>query len=179
MKSFDSASLTNQDISSLLTAQTYVATRDFEMTVRMLLDNLSGTSGIRRLSVYIDGHEGASTNAINTTNTKAWLRLGTIPVKSGEQVEVKINGISSDTAVDIESEIFGLDALSSLDAARPTSPVPGSPIDDLHRCRARMANKVTETIDTRELSVKDDDGVTELYKLTPSESGGVISITPS
>jgi hypothetical protein len=131
------------------------------------------------MSIYIDGDEGATTNAINTSSTKAWLRLETIPIKSGEQVEVKINGLTSDTAVDIESEIFGVDALSSLDVVRPTSPLPGSPIDDLHRCRARMANKVTETIDTRELSVKDDDGVTELYKLTPSESGGVISITPS
>lgn len=179
MKSYDSASLTNQDISALLTAQTYVATRDFQMNARVMLDNLSGTAGIRRLSIYIDGYEGGSTSAINTSETKVWLRLGTIPVKSGEQVEVKVNGIASDTGVDIESEIFGSDARSSLDAARPTSPVPGSPIEDLHRCRARMANKVTETIDTRELSVKDDDGVTELYKLTPSESGGVISITPT
>lgn len=179
MKTYDTASLTGQNIGSQLTVQTWTATRDSLIAVRVMLSSLSVNSGSRKMEVFIDGHSGGVTNSVSTTTTKGWVRIGQIPIQSGEQIEVKVTGVSSDTSVTISSRIFGVDALSSLDVARPSSPVAGSPIDDAHRCRARLANNVTEVVDTRVLSVKDDDGTTELFSLTPSESNGVITLTSS
>lgn len=179
MKTYDTASLTGQNIGSQLTVQTWTATRDFLMSVRVVLSSLSASSGSRKMEVFIDGQVGGVTNSVNTTTTKGWVRITQIPVQSGEQIEVKLTGVAGDTSVTISSGIFGVDALSSLDVARPGSPVAGSPIDDAHRCRARLANNVTEVVDTRVLSVKDDDGTTELFSLTPSESNGVITLTSS
>ena len=61
MKTYDTASLTDQDIGSQLTVHTWTATRDFLMSVRVLLSSLSGSSGNRKLEVFIDGHTGGAT----------------------------------------------------------------------------------------------------------------------
>ncbi len=51
-------------------------------------------------------------------------------------------------------------------------------LDELHLAKALLLNKREHTVATGVLKVFDDDGVTELVTITPSESGGVVTITP-
>jgi hypothetical protein len=174
----DAASLSNQDISSEITAHTYTAPRDFLMAARVILTGLNGASATRKIQVFLGGVRGPRNQQTNYGTDGMVLYVSNLAVKSGEQVAIKVSGSVGDTSAYISSEIFAVDALNALDVARPASPVAGSPLDDVHRARARLANKVTETIDTRALSVKDDDGVTELFSLTPTEADGVITLAP-
>ena len=51
---------------------------------------------------------------------------------------------------------------------------------DLKRLtKAALANKREHTIDTGVDVIKDDDGTTTLRTLTPSESNGVVTVTPN
>ena len=178
MKSMSTAQLEDQNISSESTVHTYAATRDSLLCARVILTSLPSSNLSRKMQVFVDGADGPKNSLSNGNASAMALYVSNLPVKSGEQVVIKVTGTGVDTAVDIESEMFATDALNALDVARPASPVAGSPIEDLHRSRARLANKLTETIDTRTLSIKDDDGTTELFSLTPSESDGVITLTP-
>lgn len=51
--------------------------------------------------------------------------------------------------------------------------------DELHLVKAALLNKREHTVDTGVNVIKDDDGVTTLRTLTPDESDGVVTITPS
>ncbi len=52
-------------------------------------------------------------------------------------------------------------------------------IDEVHLAKAALANRREHTIDTGVDVIKDDDGSTTLRTLTPSEAGGVVTVTPS
>ena len=52
-------------------------------------------------------------------------------------------------------------------------------LDEIHKAKAALVNKRTHTIDTGVDVIKDDDGETTLRTLTPTESGGVVTVTPS
>jgi len=173
----DTASLSNQDISSQTTVHTYTAARSFLCNARVKLTGLDLSLGVRTMELFIGEALGPRSQRSDSASAVV-LHVSNVPVKSGEQVIIKVTGIGGDTAVDVASEIFAIDTLNALDVPRPVGPVAGSPLDDLHRSRARLANKVTETVDTRVLSVKDDDGETELFNLAPSESDGVITLAP-
>jgi len=51
-------------------------------------------------------------------------------------------------------------------------------LDEVHLAKAALVNLRTHTIDTDVNVIKDDDGVATLRTLTPSESDGVVTITP-
>ena len=51
--------------------------------------------------------------------------------------------------------------------------------DEVHLAKAALVNARTHTIDTGVDVIKDDDGATTLRTLTPSESDGVVTVTPS
>ena len=50
---------------------------------------------------------------------------------------------------------------------------------ELHLVKALLANKAEHTVATGKLKVYDDDGSTELVTITPSEVGGVVTLTPA
>lgn len=50
---------------------------------------------------------------------------------------------------------------------------------EIHLAKAALVNKREHTIDTGVDMIKDDDGSTTLVTLTPSETGGVVTVTPS
>lgn len=50
---------------------------------------------------------------------------------------------------------------------------------DAHLARAAIANKSTHAVATGVDVIYDDDGVTVLKTITPSETGGVVTLTPS
>ena len=50
---------------------------------------------------------------------------------------------------------------------------------ELHLAKAALANKRQHTIATGVDVIKDNDGTTTLRTLTPSETAGVITVTPS
>lgn len=50
---------------------------------------------------------------------------------------------------------------------------------EIHACKAMLLNKLTHVVSTGVTRIFDDDGSTVLYTLTPSESGGTITRTPS
>lgn len=52
-------------------------------------------------------------------------------------------------------------------------------LDEVHYAKAALVNKRTHTIDTGVDVIKDDDGTTTLRTMTPTESGGVVTVTPS
>jgi hypothetical protein len=49
---------------------------------------------------------------------------------------------------------------------------------EIHLAKAALVNARAHTIDTGVDEIKDDDGQTTLRTLTPSESNGVVTITP-
>jgi len=51
--------------------------------------------------------------------------------------------------------------------------------DELHLAKAALANKREHTVATGVDLIKDDDGSTTIRTLTPSETDGVITVTPS
>ena len=51
--------------------------------------------------------------------------------------------------------------------------------DEIHLAKAALVNKREHTIDTGVDVIKDDDGSTTLKTLTPTEVGGVVTVTPS
>ena len=52
-------------------------------------------------------------------------------------------------------------------------------LDEIHFAKAALVNARAHTIDTGVDVIKDDDGETTLRTLTPTESGGVVTVTPS
>jgi len=48
--------------------------------------------------------------------------------------------------------------------------------DEVHLAKAALANARTHTIDTGVDEIKDDDGVTTIRTMTPSENNGVVTI---
>lgn len=52
-------------------------------------------------------------------------------------------------------------------------------IDEIHLAKAALVNARSHTIDTGVDEIKDDDGATVLRTLTPSESNGVVAVTPT
>jgi hypothetical protein len=52
-------------------------------------------------------------------------------------------------------------------------------LDEVHLAKAALLNARTHTIDTGVDQVMDDDGITALRTLTPSESNGIITVTPT
>lgn len=50
---------------------------------------------------------------------------------------------------------------------------------EVHLIKAILANKKTKVLATGVTTVYDDDGETPLLTLTPSETAGVLTITPS
>lgn len=50
--------------------------------------------------------------------------------------------------------------------------------DEIHLAKAALVNRREHTIDTGMDVIKDDDGSTTLRTLTPSENGGVVTVTP-
>lgn len=54
----------------------------------------------------------------------------------------------------------------------------GGSVDEIHLTKAALVNKRLHTVDTGVNEIRDDDGETTLRTLTPSESNGVISVTP-
>ncbi len=178
MKIIDMAQADGQDISSALTVQQHTAGRDILIIARVRLSGLSASPTERRLVVQIDGAATAARAVADAAATALLLTSEPLPVRAGEQVTVRVSGAAGDTAVDVASELLGVDAHSALDRARPAAPAAGSLFDDAHRARARLANKVTETIETRVLEVRDDDGEATLFTLTPTEADGVIGLEP-
>jgi len=52
-------------------------------------------------------------------------------------------------------------------------------LDEIHVSKAALVNLRTHTVDTGVDVIKDDDGTTTLRTMTPSESSGVVTVTPS
>ncbi len=50
-------------------------------------------------------------------------------------------------------------------------------LDEVHLAKAALANTRLHTIDTGVDLIKDDDGSTTVRTMTPSESGGVVTVT--
>lgn len=50
-------------------------------------------------------------------------------------------------------------------------------LDEVHLAKAALVNARTHAIETGVDAIKDDDGVTTLRTLTPSEAGGVVTVT--
>ena len=50
--------------------------------------------------------------------------------------------------------------------------------DEVHLAKAALVNVRTHTIDTGVDRIRDDDGATVLRTLTPSETDGVVTVTP-
>ena len=99
MKSFYTGNLSNQDISSELTVQSFTATRDFLLIPRVKLTGLSQSATGRTMRVLIDGAAGPTKSLSDGTATSMVLGGDPLPVKSGEQVDVKVAGAAGDTSV--------------------------------------------------------------------------------
>jgi len=103
------------------------------------------------------------------------LRLG--PVAAGTAVAIQGRQAGADCEGYVR--LWAMDPMNALNAAMPAVKAAGSVLDDVRLARAALVNKRTHDVPTAVNTIFDNDGVTTLVTLTPDESHGVVTITPS
>jgi len=103
------------------------------------------------------------------------LRLG--PVASGTVVAIEGRQLGADCEGYVQ--LWAVDPMNALNRAMPPEKVAGSVLDDVRLARAALVNRRTHDVPTAVNTIYDNDGATELVTLTPDESNGVVTITPS
>lgn len=171
-----------------LTAETTLATLtltgdadlfvEIEITLQMTganLDTYVYIDGIKCVSFPIAWTYMVQSGVTNYDTYRIRTRVG--PVMDGAVVTVRV---ASSEILNVEGtvRIWDMSVMSQLNEAMPDDRTANSPLDDLRRCRAFLANKTIQTLDTGVIVVKDNDNATTLFTLTPSESGGDLTVTP-
>ncbi|MHC4445646.1 MAG: hypothetical protein ACYTBZ_01540 [Planctomycetota bacterium] len=126
----------------------------------------------------------------NLVTPETGLSLTVEVVKAGESSYSAISGSSSEigngtykislAAADLDTVGEAMLKITATGAANQYVPIQVVKfLDEIHLAKAALANKREHTIDTGVDAIKDDDGTTTLRTLTPSESNGVVTVTPS
>jgi len=126
--------------------------------------NLDGSGGNFELVITVGGVTLQPSPMIVTigAETRAVLISRPFVVPAGTEVIGKAKSPNAaDTDVDVTATLF--------DAGD----------NEQHLVKAALLNKREHTIDTGVDVIKDDDGSTTVRTLTPSESNGVVTVTPS
>lgn len=121
---------------------------------------------------------------------KTGLTLTVQMVKAGGSSYASIAGSSSEigngtyrislAAGDLDTEGEGMLRISATGAVGQYVPIQVARFpDEVHLAKAALANARSHVIDTGVDEIKDDDGQTTLRTMTPSESNGVVTVTPS
>jgi hypothetical protein len=109
-------------------------------------------------------------------------------VKAGSSAYSDITGTWSEVGAgtyrislaegDLDTEGEGMLKVTADDAADQFVPVQVvSFIDEVHLAKAALTNNRTHVIETGVNEIKDDDGLTTIRTLTPSESEGVVTVS--
>lgn len=129
-------------------------------------------------------------NAMDLVTPKTGLSLSVQLVKAGGSSYANIAGswseIGSGTykvslaSGDLDTVGEGMLKVTASGAANQYVPIQVVRyLDEVHLAKAALVNARSHTIDTGVDVIRDDDGTTPLRTLTPSESGGVVSVTVS
>ena len=171
---------------SPVTLGNFTTDRNIDLLVDVNFLTFGMAGAYMDLSVYVDGSrfvpwpastfDTSNTATVNYTRFRCRTRVG--PVVGGETVTVIAQCYEMIAATGIVT-LFDLGVMSQLNQAMPDDRAAGSPLDDLRRCRAFLANKTIQTLDSGVIVVKDNDNATTLFTLTPGESGGDLTVTPS
>ena len=150
----------------------------------MLLFQQNEASAARR-DVYVQ-----MVDAIDQVTPKAGLTLAVQLVKAGGSAYADVAGTSVEVgsgtyqvrlaAADLDTRGQAMLKVTASGAANQYVPMQVVRfLEEVHLVKAALANARTHTIDTGVDIIRDDDGSTALRTLTPSESGGVITVTAS
>lgn len=124
------------------------------------INDLDGTGGNFTLAISVGGQSlPAETHAIAASVVRAALQSQPFVVPVNAQVIAQVTSPNgADTNVDVTAFLY-----------------------DAHDALARLAltGKRTHVVDTGVDQIIDEDGTTVVRTLTPSESGGTITVTPS
>jgi hypothetical protein len=189
MKELATGSLVGEDVftggSGYVQLLSHTLAADADLFVDVHAPTLSGNGDTEfSIDVKLDGvecnpwPEGSATWG---TNQNAHYRLPIGPVPSGTQVVISVHSSDSDdTSEDVTGTLYDVSPLAWLSAqAMPGSKTAGSIADELHRAKAVLANARTHVVETGVNTIKENDGVTDLLTLTPTETDGIVSVTPS
>jgi hypothetical protein len=119
MERLQITTLTAQDISSPLLAATFTAAADREILVQTYLSGLVGNGTYRSCITKQLGGAGTvyqsptSGLAVSSGVTTAALLGIPIPVKNGDVVKVYVQGLTGDTSVGVQVEVFDVTALAT------------------------------------------------------------------
>jgi hypothetical protein len=129
-------------------------------------------------------------DSVDNVTPKTGLTLTVQMVKAGGSVYANIAGSSAEVANgtykislasgDLNTLGHAMLKITATNAANQYVPIQVVRfLDEVHLTKAALANARTHTVDTGVDQIKDDDGSTVLRTLTPSESGGVITVVAS
>ncbi|UCD28530.1 MAG: hypothetical protein JSV03_15850 [Planctomycetota bacterium] len=158
------------DLTSLVTVLTHTPSNSHALRCIAHIElgdgskDLDGSGGDFELVVTIGGQtvQPSPETIAFSTDVQAVIQTRSFAVPAGAQVVVRIQSPNSaDTDVDVTATLY--------DAGDT----------EMHMVKAALANKREHTIDTGVDVIKDDDGSTTLRTLTPSETNGVVTVTPS
>lgn len=136
------------------------------------------------LDIYIDGILAFSLGANPGEEigysylTRVVINLGPVSASSTIRVEMRTTYDTGESGYTMQLQYWAVDAMNALNVS-PVDRVPGSPLDELHRVRSFLAGKTAQALETGVITVFDDDGETPLFYLTPSESDGILTVTPT
>jgi hypothetical protein len=127
---------------------------------------------------------------VDGVTPKAGLTLAVQIVKAGESAYANCVGSSSEigngtykislAVSDLDTEGDAMIKISAAGAVTQKVPVRVVALySEVHLAKAALVNHREHTIDTGVDVIKDDDGMTDLVTLTPSEAGGIVTVTPS
>lgn len=155
--------------------------QDCDVTIALVLSGLSGT-GSRNLRVFLDGGRVCDPVwdlAPSTNLSSIVYRRDVRCVEAGQELLVRVDGVSGDTNASVSLKLWATDAMSALNVAMPSSKTAGSVVEAVQLAKAALVNRRTHVVEEGTGAIWDNDGDTVLVTLTPSEANGVIEITPS
>lgn len=155
MERLQITTLATQDISSALLVDTYTATADKELLVQVYLSDLAGDGIYRacltkRLLGAGTAYQSPTASVTNAaTVTTCYISTVAMPVKNTDVIKVYVQGLTGDTSVAVNVEIFDVTAPSTaqinaeVDTALNTA-IPGSPTADSINERIKALDDLTQ-----------------------------------
>jgi len=135
-------------------------------------------AAVRRGSVIVTGMGKAGLVGQKIAATLA--STGT-PAVHAITIETGVDEIMDDdgTAVLLRLTPGEVDGVVTVTPVLLSTGTPVDPVAELHLVKAALANVRVHALATGVDEIRDDDGVTTVRRMTPSESGGVVTIVAS
>ena len=160
----------DRDLTSLVTVLTHTPSTAHAMSCMVMVKlgdgakDLDGSGGDFEMTITVGGQTVQPNPMTVEFDSAVRSALASRPfaVPAGEEVIVKLlSPNAADTDVGVTASLYDCNDT------------------EVHLAKAALVNKRQHAVDTGVDVIKDDDGSTTIKTLTPSEAGGVVTVTPS